>query len=70
MAIFKCKQEYSFTIDAATDKEATTLLERFHQEEDKILYASGSRVKADRSTAFSMHEEPSGPAEHRASTLR
>ena len=54
MAIFKCKQEYSFTIEAATDKEATTLLEGFHQEEDKILYGSGSRVKADRSTAFSM----------------
>lgn len=54
MATFICKQEYTFTIEAATDKDATSLLETFHQEEDKILYGPGSQIKADRSTTFSI----------------
>ena len=54
MATFICKEEYTFSVEAATHKEATSLLETFHQEEDKIFYGSSSQVKADRSTSFSM----------------
>ena len=49
MAAIKCKQEYTFTIETATDEEAMTVLENFHVEVDKILYRPDSRIKVDRS---------------------
>ena len=49
MAAIKCKQEYTFTIQAATDEDAMIVLENFHVEEDKILYRPDSRIKVDRS---------------------
>jgi hypothetical protein len=55
MATFECKQEYTFTIQAATENEAMTVLEKFHQEEDKIVYGCGSQIKVARSTVFSVY---------------
>jgi leucyl aminopeptidase (aminopeptidase T) len=56
MARFEFKEEYTFTVEAATGNEATSVLERFHVEEDKIIYGSNDRlmrvdglIKVDRS---------------------
>ena len=49
MATIKCKQEYTFTIQAATEDEAMIILQDFHVEEDKIAYRPESQIKVDRS---------------------
>ncbi len=54
MATFTGKQEYTFTIEAETDKDATDTLEKFHEEEDQILYRPQSRIKINRSSEFAL----------------
>jgi hypothetical protein len=50
MAIFECKQGYTFRILAETEKEAMNILEKFYVEEDQIFYRPLSRIKIARST--------------------
>lgn len=47
MVAIKCKQEYTFTIHAATDEEAIRVLENFHVEEDRIVCRPDSRIRLD-----------------------
>jgi hypothetical protein len=54
MDAFECKQEYTFTIRAESDKDAMDTLEKFHEEEDKIVYRPQSRIKIDRSRRFTL----------------
>lgn len=53
MAAFEVKQEYTFAIQGKTPKDATDALQRFHEDEDKIIYGPQSRIRVSRSCEFS-----------------